>query len=100
VTRTFTQSETLKKGSAVPFYDKAKIMENGVPVTIAPTKSKVLKFDGPSGEVFTTISSFGYINDGNVFYSTADEWTSPLYPNPFNQISAMFSFKRIEQGSR
>jgi hypothetical protein len=69
-------------------------------IKLLPADSFHFSVHLPSGEIFTTISSFGYINDANVFYSAADEWLSPLYPNPFNQISALFSFKRIDQGSR
>lgn len=50
---TFRQSETIKNGSNVPFYNKAKIMEEGTPVVIEPTRSDVLVFEGDDGEVFT-----------------------------------------------
>ena len=39
---TFRQSTSLKMGSKTPFYDKARIMEQGIPVTIVPIQSKVL----------------------------------------------------------
>lgn len=50
---TFTQSKSIKQGSRVPFYDKARIMENGIPVTIVP-KSRVLAFSVDGEEVFTS----------------------------------------------
>lgn len=50
---TFTQSSSIKDGSTVPFYDKARIMEDGVPVTIRPKKSGVLVFDDNGETVFT-----------------------------------------------
>lgn len=49
----FKQSESIKNGSRVPFYNKAQIMENGTPVTIRPSNSDVLVFEGEDGEVFT-----------------------------------------------
>lgn len=50
----FRQSTSVKKGSNVPFYDKARIMELGIPVTITPTRSSVLAFTTSTGEeVFT-----------------------------------------------
>jgi hypothetical protein len=50
---TFRQSTSVKAGSTVPFYNKASIMENGIPVRIVPTK-KVLAFTDENGEeVFT-----------------------------------------------
>lgn len=50
---TFRQSNSIKEGSLVPFYDKARIMENGIPVRIVP-KKKVLAFDVDGEQVFTT----------------------------------------------
>lgn len=50
---TFSQSRTIKNGSRVPFYDKASIMENGIPVTIVP-KKRVLKFEVDGETVFTS----------------------------------------------
>jgi hypothetical protein len=50
---TFRQSTSVKNGSNVPFYDKARIMEYGIPVTISPKKSKVLVFEDNGETVFT-----------------------------------------------
>lgn len=50
---TFSQSRSIKNGSRVPFYDKATIMEAGVPVTIVP-KKKVLAFEVDGETVFTS----------------------------------------------
>lgn len=50
---TFSQSRSIKNGSRVPFYDKARIMESGIPVTIVPTK-RVLAFEVDGETVFTT----------------------------------------------
>lgn len=47
------QSTTVKEGSTVPFYDKARIMEYGVPVTIRPRKAQVLAFEDNGETVFT-----------------------------------------------
>lgn len=47
------QSKSIKEGSNVPFYDKARIMEDGVSVIIKPRKAKVLAFDIDGQEVFT-----------------------------------------------
>lgn len=49
----FTQSQSIKNGSREPFYDKAKIMEEGIGVTIAPKKSTVLVFEDGGKTVFT-----------------------------------------------
>ncbi len=50
---TFKQSTSIKSGSTVPFYDKARIMENGIPVTIAPKRAQVLAFEDNGETVFT-----------------------------------------------
>jgi hypothetical protein len=50
---TFSQSSTIKDGSNVPFYNKARIMENGIPVVISPTASGVLVFEDNGETVFT-----------------------------------------------
>lgn len=49
----FTQSNTIKDGSSSPFYNKAKIMEDGIPVVIRPKTSSVLVFEEDGETVFT-----------------------------------------------
>lgn len=48
----FRQSTSIKQGSGVPFYDKARIMEQGIPVTIVP-KNRVLAFTVDGEDIFT-----------------------------------------------
>ena len=48
-----TQSTSIQRGSNIPFYDKARIMESGVPVNIAPKNANVLRFDSNGETVFT-----------------------------------------------
>ena len=50
---TFRQSTSVKNGSNVPFYNKANIMESGIPVTIKPRNSGVLAFEDNGETVFT-----------------------------------------------
>jgi hypothetical protein len=50
---TFRQSTSIKEGSTVPFYNKARIIENGIPVVIKPKNSSVLAFDDNGEQVFT-----------------------------------------------
>ncbi len=49
----FSQSKSIKDGSRTPFYDKARIMEEGIPVTIRPKVSQVLAFEENGETVFT-----------------------------------------------
>lgn len=53
-TSSLKQSSSIKNGSNVPFYDKAKIMEEGVAVTIRPKRAKVLRFEIDGQEVYTS----------------------------------------------
>jgi hypothetical protein len=48
------QSQSIKNGSNVPFYNKAKIMEEGVGVTIRPKRANVLRFEINGQEVYTS----------------------------------------------
>lgn len=50
---TLTQSTSIANGSNTPFYDKARIMEAGIPVTIEPVSAQVLAFEDDGEEVFT-----------------------------------------------
>jgi hypothetical protein len=49
----FRQSKTIQDGSREPFYDKARIMEEGIPVTIVPKQAQALRFTDNDEEVFT-----------------------------------------------
>ena len=49
----FSQSTSIKNGSRTPFYDKARIMEYGIPVTIRPRVAQVLAFEENGEAVFT-----------------------------------------------
>ena len=49
----FSQSRSIQDGATEPFYDKARIMEEGIPVTIRPKKADVLVFNTEDGDVFT-----------------------------------------------
>lgn len=49
----FRQSSVIRDGSNVPFYDKARIMEQGIPVVIRPVKAQALAFEDDGEQVFT-----------------------------------------------
>lgn len=49
-----TQSKSVSKGSKDPFYNKANVMEAGLPITIKPKNSSVLAFDVNGETVFTS----------------------------------------------
>lgn len=60
---TFSQSKSVQDGSTTPFYDKARIMEQGIPVTIKPKKSTVLAFE-QNGEMIFTKKPVTVLNPG------------------------------------
>lgn len=49
----FSQSQSIQNGSKTPFYNKAEVMENGIPVKISPITSQALVFDDNGQTVFT-----------------------------------------------
>lgn len=64
-TASFNQSQTIKDGSRVPFYDKAKIIEFGIPVVIEAKTSNVLAFED-NGETVFTPGPINVTNPGGV----------------------------------
>jgi hypothetical protein len=93
---TFRQSRSVSENMTAPFYDKARIMENGIPVTIAPTKSKVLKFNGPNGEVFTSKPIKVENPGGDAVYkgfeSTFDEFMIRYFKQSFLRASGLYDY--------
>jgi hypothetical protein len=49
----FKQSNSISRDSSEPFYNKARIMEEGVPVTINPKSGGALRFEEGGQEIFT-----------------------------------------------
>jgi hypothetical protein len=49
----FSQSRSVQQGSNTPFFDKARIMESGQSVRIAPVRAEVLRFEVGGEEVYT-----------------------------------------------
>lgn len=53
INSSFRQSRSVAEGANNPFYDKARIMEDGIPVTIRPKTSQVLAFTENGEKIFT-----------------------------------------------
>lgn len=49
----FRQSKSLKAGAKKPFYNKATVMEKGIPLTVQPREARVLAFEEDGKTVFT-----------------------------------------------
>ena len=109
---TFRQSRSVSQDMTTPFYDKARIMENGIPVTIRPTKSQVLKFNGPNGEVFTRrpvkIENPGGDEVYKGFESVFDEFMIRYFKQSFLRASGLYNYiqkptlykKNLKAGSK
>jgi len=112
INSTFRQSRSVSENMTVPFYNKAKIMENGIPVTISPTRSQVLKFSGPNGDVFTKkpikVDSPGGDAVFGSFESTVDIFISRYFKQSFLKASGLYEYikkptlykKNLKSGSR
>jgi hypothetical protein len=91
---TFSQSMTIKNGSRTPFYDKARIMEDGIPVTIVPTKAKVLSFEVDGEQVFTKgpvlVENPGGNSQGG-FESIVDQFFTQYFTQAFLRKSGALS---------
>jgi len=94
-TSEFKQSTSIQQGSASPFYDKARIMENGITVNIAPRKSDVLRFE-VGGEVVYTKKPVTIENPGgNVqgqFENTFDTFFKVYFTQAFLRSSGLSEY--------
>lgn len=106
----FRQSRTVQDGSREPFYDKARIMEEGIPVTIAPRQAQALRFvDGE--EVFTrspvTVLNPGGQAEGQ-FEQVFDNFFNKYFTQAFLRASGMAAYlenpvaykKNLDKGKR
>jgi len=78
----FSQSRSIKDGSRTPFYDKARIMENGIPVTIRPKTAQVLAFDD-NGETVFTRGPVEVLNPGGTEVEGGFEKTFDMFFNRY-----------------
>lgn len=92
----FKQSTTIANGSSTPFYDKAKIMEEGVPVTISPKKSNKLVFDINGETIFTsndvTVENPGGDYVAGSFEKVIDEFFNVYFRQSFLRSSGLYSY--------
>jgi len=84
---TFTQSTSIREGSKTPFYNKAEIMENGIPVKISPVYAKVLAFDDNGEQVFTrgpvTVENPGGKSTQGSFERVFDQFFNQYFTQAF-----------------
>jgi len=81
----FTQSRSVAIGSKEPFYDKARVMESGMSITIRPRSSDYLKFE-VGGETVFTPNPVNVKNPGGASTTGAFEKTfNSFFENFFSQ---------------
>lgn len=90
---TFSQSTSIRDGSTVPFYDKARMMEAGVSVTVRPRKAKALRFEVDGQEVFTEnpvhINNPGGEGVAGSFEQVFDSFFGNYFTQSFLRISGL-----------
>jgi hypothetical protein len=95
---TFRQSVSVKNGSTAPFYDKARIMENGIPVTIRPRNASVLAFEDNGEQVFTknpiVVDNPGGIQAQGGFEKTFDSFFNNYFSQAFLRVSGVMDYIR------
>ena len=89
----FSQSSSIKAGSKVPFYNKATIIENGIPVVIKPKKASVLRFEQNGEEVFSkspiTVENPGGTAAEKGFEKTFDIFFNKYFTQAFLKTSGI-----------
>ena len=92
----FSQSKTVSNGSSTPFYNKAKIMEDGIPVTISPKKADKLVFEIDGETIFTnkeiTIANPGGDFVQGSFERITDEFFSAYFKQSFLRSSGIYDY--------
>jgi hypothetical protein len=92
----FTQSQSFSRNSNTPFYDKARIMEQGIPVKIAPVRSDVLVFDVNGETVFTkkevTVENPGGTEVVGSFERAVDEFMLGYFKQSFIRASGLYDY--------
>jgi hypothetical protein len=92
----FTQSQSFSRNSNTPFYDKARIMEQGILVKIAPVRSDVLVFDVNGETVFTkkevTVENPGGTEVVGSFERSVDEFMLGYFKQSFIRASGLYDY--------
>jgi hypothetical protein len=96
VNSTFRQSSTITENMTVPFYNKAKIMEKGIPVTIKPRSGGALKFKEGGQEVFVTrpvtVRNPGGDEVQGSFERVFDEFMRTYFTQAFLRSSGLLAY--------
>ena len=92
----FTQSQSIKEGSNIPFYNKATIMEKGKPLIIRPKKSPVLVFEQDGETIFTSNPVKVYNPGGDevqgAFEEVFDIFMTQYFKQSFIKASGLYDY--------
>lgn len=92
----FTQSTFVKEGSKEPFYNKAKVMEDGIPVVIKPKTADVLVFEENGETVFTRgpirVENPGGTEVQGAFEKTFDNFFKKYFTQAFLKSSGVLDY--------
>lgn len=112
VKSSFRQSNAVQSGSKTPFYDKARIMENGIPVTIRPVRAKALVFEENGEQIFTkqpvTVRNPGGDAARGGFQRAFDSFMNQYFTQAFLNSSGIINYlknpvvysKNLQAGKR
>jgi hypothetical protein len=96
VNSTFRQSRTIQANSNTPFYNKARIMENGIPVVIKPKANSVLRFYEGGETIFVkkpiTVNNPGGEEVQGSFERVFDEFMQRYFTQGFLRASGLFDY--------
>ena len=89
----FRQSTSVQNGSTTPFYDKARLMEQGLPVVIRPRRAQTLVFEQDGETVFTkqpvTVSNPGGESVQGAFKQVIDTFFNTYWTQSFLKSSGI-----------
>ncbi len=93
-----TQSQSIKQGSQTPFYDKANIIENGIPVIIRPRNAQALSFVEDGQEIFVktpiTVENPGGTEAQGGFERVMDSFFNRYFSQAFLESSGILDYLR------
>lgn len=97
----FKQSRSLSKDGTEPFYNKAEIMERGIPVTITPRSGGALRFESGGSEIFTkksvNVSNPGGQEVQGSYQRIFDEFMMVYFTQSFLRASGIFDYIKRPQ---
>jgi hypothetical protein len=92
----FRQSKSIQSGSYEPFYNKAKIMEDGVPVVIRPKGNKPLVFENNGTLVYTKKPIVNQFPGGREvkgsYEQTFDTFITRYFAQSFLTVTGLYDY--------